>query len=651
MSAVKNIWALLMATLFFFAAGTAAAQEAPPLSAYGALPDLEDAAISPNGKNIAVLTTEGGERKLLFVNDQMQVVRQLEAGDLKIRSFRWVGNDRILLIIGTSANLSGSIAEAHEYNLAHIVPMNPREPNYVVFANEDKIFNGFRKNYGTRMVDGRWTVTFGVLELERHSTGTRISNYSFGDGRTRLYSVEAATGESTRVGKFSSVDEGRDWLLDENGAIAATLDITYEKGSWTLRGADKNVLVSGTQPDGQVGFVGLGNDGTTAIYWERDAENIIRWYEIPLSGGNPKEFLNKEDVERLYFDPVNGRIVGYLNPNKGPVFFDPAKQAIATKIREAFAGFDTRMMDWTPDFRQVLVRTSGNLDSGSWYLVDLETGQAKAFGFERMAIAPKHVGRISTVEFTARDGLKMDGILTVPPGREAKNLPLVMLPHGGPHSHDREQFDWWAQAFASRGYAVFQPNFRGSTNRDQSFEQAGWGEWGRKMQTDLSDGLAALADKGIVDPDRACIVGASYGGYAALAGVTIQQGVYRCAVAVAPVSDIRSMYNEDYRGSGRSRMTRARLLDRLGSRDSWDEVSPRRAAKLADAPIMLIHGVDDVVVPYTHSEKMADALKDAGKPYEFVRLEGEDHWLSLSATRQEMLRNAVTFVERHNPAD
>jgi dipeptidyl aminopeptidase/acylaminoacyl peptidase len=150
--------------------------------------------------------------------------------------------------------------------------------------------------------------------------------------------------------------------------------------------------------------------------------------------------------------------------------------------------------------------------------------RANGVGVERLAIEPEQVGPISTVAYTAADGLELDGILTLPPGREAKDLPLVMLPHGGPHAYDEVAFDWWAQAFASRGYAVFQPNFRGSTNRDDAFVRAGYGEWGRKMQSDISDGLQALADKGIVDPKRACIVGASYGGYAALAGVTLQQG-------------------------------------------------------------------------------------------------------------------------------
>jgi len=379
-------------------------------------------------------------------------------------------------------------------------------------------------------------------------------------------------------------------------------------------------------------------------------KNIAHWYDIPLTGGEAKPFLDDVEVKRLYFDKTNGQIVGYLDSKDNPVFEVSELQNSAVNTRKAFADFDMRMVDWTPDFKKVLVRTSGNLDSGSWFVVNLATGKADAIAYEREVLAPDLVGAISTVDYAASDGLEMDGVLTLPPGREAKHLPVIMLPHGGPHSSDREQFDWWAQAFASRGYAVFQPNFRGSTNRSQAFKLAGYGEWGRKMQTDISDGLAELAKRGIIDPKRACIVGASYGGYAALAGVTIQQGLYRCAVAVAPVSDIRAMYNEDYRASGGERITKSSLLDQLGPKDRWDEVSPRRLAHRADAPVLLVHGVDDTVVPYTHSHKMADALKDAGKPFQLVTLEGEDHWLSLSKTRQQMLEAAVSFVEKHNPA-
>lgn len=180
---------------------------------------------------------------------------------------------------------------------------------------------------------------------------------------------------------------------------------------------------------------------------------------------------------------------------------------------------------------------------------------------------------------------------------------------------------------------------------------AGNGEWGRKMQTDISDGLAELVRQGIVDPTRACVMGASYGGYAALAGVTLQHGFYRCAVSVAGVSDLGRLYQTEMSRSGGNRTMMRSLKAEIGSGRELKDVSPVRFAERADAPILLVHGKDDTVVLYEQSTNMAGALRRAKKPVELVTLPGEDHWLSRSVTRQTMLQAALDFVQKHNPAD
>jgi dipeptidyl aminopeptidase/acylaminoacyl peptidase len=224
------------------------------------------------------------------------------------------------------------------------------------------------------------------------------------------------------------------------------------------------------------------------------------------------------------------------------------------------------------------------------------------------------------------------------------------MPHGGPEARDYPAFDWWAQAFASQGYAVFQPNFRGSDGYGVKFRDAGFGEWGRKMQTDVSDGVAELAHEGLVDPKRACIVGASYGGYAALAGVLLQHGFYRCAVAVAGVSDLSAMINYVHDQEGDEPGSGVRYWRAFMGAHA-DEVSPIRKASSADAPILLVHGKDDTVVPFSQSQAMAAALKAAGKPVDLVVMPGEDHWLSREETRTTMLKASVAFVEKYDPPD
>jgi len=630
-----------------------AAAPSVPLEEYGKLPEVEMTAISPSGDRIAFVGMVQGTRVLIAIEDQTKTLTAVRVGDMKVRSLRWIGEGRIMLTSSQTENLSAAFTtDKAELFIARIIPISPGEEGGVVFGNSRKHPDTIQGNFGVRKIGDRNFGFFGGIELDRGRAGSRTST-RLDHTRPHLFKVDLQNFKIKKVANAAPINTGSDWLIDAKGELAYSMQVDYTTGAWWVRNAQGKKILDGVQPRAAVSLIGLGYGGETAIVRER-TETGARWIEIGQAGGEPKPFLEGVDFENLFFDPATGHLMGYTEgegDQERHVFADKALQKKAERVRKAFKSRESSFAGWTSDLSDVIIRTSGNGDSGTYFAVDLGTNRANAIAYERDAIAANQVGIISTFAYTANDGMELDGILTLPPGREAKNLPVVLLPHGGPHNSDSPEFDWWAQAFASRGYAVFQPNFRGSTNRDAAFTRAGYGEWGRRMQLDKSDGLKALADAGIVDPTRACIVGASYGGYAALAGVTIQQGLYKCSVAVAPVSDLSNMYREDYQASGKDRTTKVSLLERLGDPDLWDDVSPLRRASEADAPIMLIHGVDDVVVPYSHSTKMADKLKDAKKPYELVKLEGEDHWLSLSETRQQMLANAVRWVETYNPAD
>ena len=621
----------------------------PPLDAYGDLPGVEDVAISPSGKGMAILGRAGGQRQLIVIDGDHKVRATVPASNAKIRRIEWAGEDAVIVETSVTATLNPIfLADKAEIYGALVVPLDGAKP-WMVFGQNDRRAKAIFGSYGNRLLGGRWTGFFGGLEFASTSIGFDIigSNYV-------LVGVDLKTGSTRPVARLSAQDHRRDWLVDGNGQVAATFDIGETSGHWEITSPAARTLVSGSSPAGRVSMLCFGKDGSTVVYAvEDDASGKDRWYEVPLAGGTPTEILADVGIERLYIDHSNSRMLGYLERGDAPqmIFYDPAKQAIARKIARAFPKLDVTLEDWTPDFGTLVVRTSGNGDSGSWYVVDLANRKADVIGSERPVILPDLVGPVSSVTYKAVDGLEMDGVLTLPPGRPAKNLPVVVFPHGGPTSHDEVTFDWWAQAFASRGYAVFQPNFRGSDNRGAAFEKAGHGQWGRKMQTDVSDGLAELARLGIVDPKRACIMGASYGGYAALAGVTLQKGLYRCAVSVGGVSDLSDLYNQRTYISGDSNLTWKSLQESLGAPSTFGEVSPRRHAGQADAPILLIHGKDDTVVPFQHSDSMASALKSAGKPFEMVVLQHEDHWLSRAETRKQMLAAAMAFVTKYNPAD
>ena len=649
---LSHMLKLLAGLLLAAACPALAAADPPPLEAYGDLPGVEDMAISPSGKGLAFIAKIEGKRMVVITADGGKTVRMMAPlDDMKVRSIAWAGEDLIVLTTSVTENLTVDFLADQRETFGAIILNAATGKSEMVFDNDSSIARAIFSYGNIRNVGGKWLGYYHGLDLARSPTR---EGYTLIGARMALFAVDLARNRASRVQKAKDGDFSQSWLVDAQGGVVAELEISRSSGKWFVRNASRSVLASGVDLEGDVGLIAIGHEGATIIYSiEDDEAGIIRWFEVAQGGGTPVEILKDIGVERPYIDPFSGRMIGYLQdrPTRKPVLFDPARQAIFNKVHKAFASFDLKIVDWTPDLGHFVVLISGNGDSGTYYQVDIAKLKADPVGYERPAIFARQVGPISTVDYKATDGLDLDGILTLPPGREAKNLPVIMLPHGGPASHDVESFDWWAQAFASRGYAVFQPNFRGSTNRDDAFRRASYGQWGRKMQSDISDGLAELAKRGIVDPKRACIMGGSYGGYAALAGVTLQQGIYRCAVAIAPVSDLRLRYNTYSRETGRDKMTMSNLREQMGDPSAFDAVSPRRFADRADAPVLLIHGKDDTVVPFEHSSKMADALKNAGKPHEMVVLREEDHWLSKAATRKQMLEEAMRFVQKHNPAD
>ncbi|MEO5707569.1 MAG: prolyl oligopeptidase family serine peptidase [Alteraurantiacibacter sp.] len=628
------------------------AQDAPPeLAAYGQLPAVEDIAISPSGNLLAIVMTLNGQRQLAILDRNLALLRSMPLEDLKYRGLAFVGDESVMFRYSTTVNLVDFNVNQLEVMQAAIVPVDRTQPTRTVFAENRSVVNGVFGFFGLRETAAGWRGYFGAVEWGRTSFGqTR-----FDHGRPALYEVDMDTFHIRRVAVAADANHSRDWLVGPDGQLLALFDMGDETGEWSLEVPSGRVLASGQSAVGRVWMLGLGATGDSVLYANETAETgNIDWFEVPLAGGSPRPFLPNVRAERLLWSPVDGRLLGHIPDDaedSRAVLHDPELQSRVRLAIRSLAERNGELLDWAGDFNRVLMHTSGTGDSGTWILMDLLGRSARELGYDRPRILGAQVGPVSVVNYTAGDGLDLDGVLTLPAGREARGLPLIVMPHGGPHAHDEAGFDWWAQAYASRGYAVFQPNFRGSTGRGENFVRAGFGQWGRLMQTDISDGVAYLAQQGTIDPARACIVGASYGGYAALAGVTVQQGLYRCAVAVAGVSDIAAYYASENREAMQADTVRASLREQLGPREQWNAVSPRRLAARADAPILLIHGRDDTVVAYSHSAAMADALRDSGKPVELVELADEDHWLSRSETRQQMLQATMDFVLEHNPPD
>lgn len=237
--------------------------------------------------------------------------------------------------------------------------------------------------------------------------------------------------------------------------------------------------------------------------------------------------------------------------------------------------------------------------------------------------------------------------MTAPKGRDLRNLPVIMMPHGGPWANDEPRYDYWAQFLANRGYLVIQPNFRGSTGYGTEFMKKGEGQMGLAMQDDITDGLRWAVAQGYADPARACIVGASYGGYAAMWGIAKDPDVYRCAISIAGVASVRREV-DDFGGSLMSTKYRA---DWQRMTPDFAAVSPLNHVNRITAPLLLVHGKKDVTVEFGQSQSMFNRMKSANKTVELVPLPMADHHFGREADRVTLLKAMEDFLARNNPAD
>jgi dipeptidyl aminopeptidase/acylaminoacyl peptidase len=468
-----------------------------------------------------------------------------------------------------------------------------------------------------------------------------------------LYQVDLDTGRGRKV--FEWDRRTPDFVAGPDGLPIAQADYYADTGRWVLklrRGVGWPEAWSTTAPLDQPYLDGMGTaENTVIVHAARDGQPP-RFHQVDVTTGEWSDLPFEGDPDVLIRHPQTQLVIGAAY-TKGDevqrVFLDPngPRARAARSIAAAFPGRHPEVVAASDTLRQLVVQTWGDEDPGSFHMVDLDARSASELGSMYPTVTA--VGEVRPIRYAAADGMMIPGYLTLPPGKsDAKGLPLVALVHGGPAARDSFGFDWWAQAMAAQGYAVLQANYRGSDGLGDAHREAGYGEWGAKMQTDVSDGVRWLASEGIVDPARVCIVGASYGGYAAMAGPTLDTGVYRCAVAVAGVSDLRTMVSWAGGGSG-GRNPTVRYWTRFMG-DDMDNRSPRRFADRTDAPMLLIHGIDDTVVPFEQSRIMGDALRAAGKPYELIRLNGEDHWLSRGETRTRMLAETLRWLETYNPA-
>ena len=637
----------------------ATAHAAPPLELYGSLPTMTQATVAPDGSAFAVITVQKGIRTLVVRKLSDGSTAQFGLGAVKVRGLDWVGPDDLILTASNTGILMGvQGARRRENYQAYHLNLTSKKLHRLLDASPARsttgthlratgknaqVFATMNTIYGdpeVRTIEGKPTLFLTGVAFKSEQGVLTVFKQNLKSGASDI--VELGTRDT------------RDILIGADGQPLAQTTYEDDNGRWALKlkkGVGYSEVKTVEALNERPFIAGLGRDGQSVLVGENGEKGVILREVTP--DGVWSEPLPVDDVGGTIFDPESHKLIGtysLVGEEDRYTFFDAKDQRAWNSVKAAFKGDRVKLASWSNDRRVIIVLVDSPTEGPAYAFVDLNQKKASFIGPQYEGLTPEHISPVAPIRFKARDGMELTGYLTKPKAG-AKNLPLVVFPHGGPASRDTPGFDWWAQAMASRGYAVLQVNFRGSSGLGWDHLEAGFGQWGRKMQTDLSDGVAHLAKDGTIDPKRVCIVGASYGGYAALAGATHDRGVYRCAASVAGPSDQRRMVAWDQDRAGRSAL---RYWTRfMGAKDLRDpvlpEISPAVHAAKAEIPVLLIHGRDDTVVPLEQSRIMAEALQKAGKPVELMVQQGEDHWLSQGDTRLATLQSVVAFLEKHNP--
>ncbi len=654
--------AVLILTSCGLAAGHAAeapARALPPIESFFENPVFSNAALSPNARFLAAKLSRAGQRDALVVIDLATNAAKVAAvfADFDVGDFYWVNNERL-------------VYNAREKDIAQgDAHMGPG-----LFAvNRDG--SGYRQLV-TRSAS--WLQPHAVINLLPYNTyllrqrgaqdsmSIYVRNPKYDDnGDTELVNLQRLDTETGRAVSVNRPAGTRNWLLDQKGeprlveSLENGMSIVYYRDPGTDKwrklaqfsaytgGADAIEPIA-FGPDGALYVAASGGRDKTALYrldvatGKRDAEPIVALKDYDFSGS-------------LLF--ANDKLLGVrvLSDATSTVWFDAGMKALQQRIDSALPATVNLV---TPAARAetpwVLVQSYSDVQPRIWNLFNAETGALNKVGESYPKIDPREMGVQEALRYKARDGLDIPAWLTLPHGSKRKNLPLVVLVHGGPYMRGGEWgFDPEAQFLASRGYAVFEPEYRGSTGFGDRHFRAGWKQWGLKMQDDIADGVKWAIAQGIADPKRVCIAGASYGGYATLMGLVNDPDLYKCGVDWVGVTDIDLMYTghwsffsdmpESYKRYGMPTL----IGDQVKDAAQLKATSPLAQAARIRQPLLLAYGGNDYRVPIYHGRKFYDAVKQHNADVAMVVYEEEGHGWYLPKNRFDFWRRVEKFLDRH----
>lgn len=616
-----------------------------------------DIALSPTGEFFAA-TAARDKQTFLVIGTlaERKVLAHLSGGEnAHVLDFWWVSDTRIVASMGESI---GSLEAPRDYGELWVLSaVEGAEPRLI--AGWRGAENTLGSRAAARNTDhSRWVSMADPLRNDDENVLVSVvSMQSRGEGFATAELMDLTSGRR-RVVARAPVPRA-EFLADHSGEVRFATGQNSQNDTITYYRKDAKSDWQLVNDQGASGVwiepIGFSKDNAVAYVLSSREEGPDAIERLDLATLARTEVLRdpRVDPSRIIYDPVTDEPIGavFMDGRPKSLFFNAASPQARTQrsLEAAFPGQSVQLRSASADGNQQLVIVTSDRNPGDFFHFDRAKRSADLWGSRADWVMPDQMAEAKPIELKARDGLPLHGYLTTPIGRDAKGLPLVVLPHGGPHQvRDTWSFDLERQLLAARGYAVLQVNFRGSGGYGGAFESAGYREWGGAIQNDITDATRWAIEQGIADPKRICLYGASFGGYAALMGVAREPSLYACAAGNVGVYDLDMMYG---RGDLQARRWGENYLKLVVGEEGLDARSPAKLAASIKVPVFLAAGEEDERTPPEQTRAMERALKAAGVPVEAHYYDGEGHGYFLLPNRRDYYTKLLTFLGRHLDGD
>lgn len=625
-----------------------------PIENFVKFPEYSNVRISPNGEYLAVISSRNEKRALSIMETKSFKVMHIVHfdKDAQVGDYNWVSNDRVVL---QKQYISGLYAAPIYYGeLVGVNADGSKEEYLVGVRGATQLRAKFTKNealYGTSWVLDPLIDDKENMLIYTQPWGGRNSNVS---PLPVVYKVNVFNGRRKEVVKAPI--RGANFLVDNSGKVRGAAGSTnFVDNDLFILNKDRRwkklpLKASGLNIRDGIGFSADNSSVFVLADTDGEAQSI---YEIDLMKMQPKLLHESQmsDPMGYQLDPSTKAIfaIEYMDDYPSYVYLDQTSRhsQILKGLSGLFKEKHVEIINSTRSGDLSVLYVSSDKDPGQYYLLNTKSMKINPLLNSREWIEPERMASVEPIRFVSRDGVTINGYLTLPAGKKAKDLPLVVMPHGGPHGpRDYWGFSPEPQLLASRGMAVLQVNFRGSGGYGQAFERSGHRKWGKEIQHDIIDGTRYVISEGIVDRENICIMGASFGGYSALQSAILEPDLFQCAIGVVGVYDLPDLFE---RGNvSRMRKGQKYLSIVLGDDEKQlTAFSPTHNLDKLKVPVFIIHGEEDNQAPIEQAHVLVKKLEKRQHPYQYLELDDEGHGFYRQEHRQEYFESVLDFLNKY----